>query len=844
MDSSTGEIDVTGEEATGGKKSKFKSLKTRLFGKLKKKETAGEIKQSQSASDVTAPDGERGESDSEDECMYPQGTLGSRALSHDSIFLADQPQSSQPTRVLSNENVHSKIKALQLKLQQQNMRLGPPPLVIPIKRVEDPGATSEDDGLPCSPPEMSLSEAAVQLPAYRCHNTRNHLSSLSLAGTGSEEEEQVSSQPPSRPLSPVSRLSPQPVTAPLKISSTPSDAVDLSSPPQFMTRLDNSAARHRLSIKPKNQRAGTNARKLTKSGYRPRSESMTDMELTLSESEEVAESNTSKDSVRSRSFSSQVIKLSESQESLNLEDLPPTTSQPDPKETSRSSEMLQVEDNDTPSLDEVIKSEDCITADQVSLKPTLDISVPSDDNVSTSLITISPELPELSCLEDSVVIESSSTQTFSQPQDTTRNQELVVDNDQDFSVIANPEFTPVNPVKESDSTESEEIVKPRLVENVSLVSTDEKGMAEQAAPKPEVTPRPQPVPAPRTKKPSGLNRSISTLKESTVPPPVEAEKELPVVAEKATYSAPALKISASLRQKEDSHQGVREDVKPQRPNSGSFRFSVASAKYRLKTGSKQITEQDNGKMSELDVAKMPSSDQDPKQDPHKLEEDVKVHRHQSSYQEKRSSLKREVTSHNITKTTGGTTEEGAEGAAEQEKKEKTEGEEDRKGAFGVKLRNTSLSLKYRSEKAKTEAKTKRHSLEAQNVPAVSERDKPTLVEISQTSTEKNESSARFDLQTKPSLPRKPKPQSSNVPPTPAVTPVQTTEQTALKRGAPTAKSEIPPLSLSSSSSSSSSTPSSFSSSLSQHQSDSSRSQPSWMELAKRKSLAWSDKSMD
>uniref|UniRef100_A0A3B1JF85 Uncharacterized protein n=1 Tax=Astyanax mexicanus TaxID=7994 RepID=A0A3B1JF85_ASTMX len=40
--------------------------------------------------------------------------LSSRALSHDSIFLADQPQSStEPTRVLSQENVHSKIKALQ-----------------------------------------------------------------------------------------------------------------------------------------------------------------------------------------------------------------------------------------------------------------------------------------------------------------------------------------------------------------------------------------------------------------------------------------------------------------------------------------------------------------------------------------------------------------------------------------------------------------------------------------------------------------------------------------------------------------------------------------------------------
>lgn len=41
--------------------------------------------------------------------------MGSRALSHDSIFLADQDQQdAEPVRVLSQENVHGKIKALQV----------------------------------------------------------------------------------------------------------------------------------------------------------------------------------------------------------------------------------------------------------------------------------------------------------------------------------------------------------------------------------------------------------------------------------------------------------------------------------------------------------------------------------------------------------------------------------------------------------------------------------------------------------------------------------------------------------------------------------------------------------
>ncbi|KAK1802808.1 hypothetical protein P4O66_021337, partial [Electrophorus voltai] len=173
------------------KKSKFKFLKTRLFSRLKRKETEGQIKQSQSSSDVTTHHGGKGEDDSEDDSHYQHKTLSSRALSHDSIFLANEVQSSQSERVLSQENVHSKIRALQLKLQQQNMRLGPPPLLIPAKRIEDSGTTSEDDGLPCSPPEMYLQDVAVHTTAYKFPDTKKHLSSLSLAGTGSEEEEQV-----------------------------------------------------------------------------------------------------------------------------------------------------------------------------------------------------------------------------------------------------------------------------------------------------------------------------------------------------------------------------------------------------------------------------------------------------------------------------------------------------------------------------------------------------------------------------------------------------------------------------------------------------------------------------
>lgn len=44
-------------------------FKVRLFGRLKKKETEGRVKQSQSTGDVTTQEGGRGEDDSEDDCQ-------------------------------------------------------------------------------------------------------------------------------------------------------------------------------------------------------------------------------------------------------------------------------------------------------------------------------------------------------------------------------------------------------------------------------------------------------------------------------------------------------------------------------------------------------------------------------------------------------------------------------------------------------------------------------------------------------------------------------------------------------------------------------------------------------
>ncbi|XP_054471851.1 uncharacterized protein cracdla [Anoplopoma fimbria] len=236
MEYFSGDTEGSTEDITGRKKSKLKSLKNRIFGKSKRGHGEGDAKLSQSASDITAEKGPG----SEEDLPCSQGMMGSRALSADSIFLADQVLTdTEPARVLSQENVQSKIKALQIKLQAQKMHLGPPPLVLPVRRAEDLGSRLEDDGLHHSLPEI---------PGALSKNT---------------------SLPSSRPLSPI--LKPSPIksvpltpTLPLTLSgpsnSSPSvvePPLDFSSPAQFTPCLDTSAARHRMSVKPRNQRAST-----------------------------------------------------------------------------------------------------------------------------------------------------------------------------------------------------------------------------------------------------------------------------------------------------------------------------------------------------------------------------------------------------------------------------------------------------------------------------------------------------------------------------------------------------------------------------------------------------------
>ncbi|KAL7881682.1 hypothetical protein AOLI_G00085300, partial [Acnodon oligacanthus] len=645
------------EDLTGKKKPKLQILKSRLFGKMKRKETEGVIKQSQSASDIM-----EGIRSLEDNYKCSQSMLGSRALSHDSIFLSDQCQSDpEPQRVLSQENIHGKIRALQMKLQQQNMHLGPPPLVLPIKRSEDPGGSSEDDGLPHSPPEIL--GVPKNMPYKFLIPPRNH-SSLSLGGTGSEEEEQSPMQPSAQPVLP-RPISPTP--APVS-PSVPGPGVDFSTPAQFIPCLDNSAARHRMSVKPRNQRASTKSRRLpTSVGCRPRSESMNNLERPLTESEEEQGAAVTKEMTRVRSYSSQIIRPGEVLSAPPIKSLlsaSPLKSLVGTVDGYPNPAMSRSEGSISPtnaSLQHPVLKQQTPTREAASSQRPEAITANSAVQTSkkwSADLRESPFSSKLKCTQESTV------STVSSAEDHPTGQPLV------FPQASAGEVTPRQPSLRKNTTPLDEKVVERNLRQIS-----------------------------------------------TTPPPGHDEIQL-----------------------------QKESVNWQRPISGSFHFSVTSAKSheRQRTGSFTGGVAQAG--AKRDPAPPPISSIDLKtqdhlrsvqvrtagKDPFCITESQRNERAAStpavptklrdptatiSTGQERGDSHASETQETGVEATEEEVQEGIEEADEAGEDLKgnevnEEGkEEEERNAFGVKLRTTSLSLKLRADKAQSEFRVKQHSAE-------------------------------------------------------------------------------------------------------------------------------------
>lgn len=653
------------DDLTGRKKSRLKSLKSRLLVKIKRKEDDGGLKQSQSESDIAW-----GAEDSD--CS--KGMLGSRAFSHDSIFQAEHGHSdTEPLRVLSQENIHGNIRALQMKLQQQKMHLGPPPLLLPSKHREDAGRNSEDDGLPRSPPEVSHSDALYMSISNKYSLPSKNHSTLSLAGTGSEEEEQASSQP----LSPRS-ISPAPLSP-----QAPGSAVDFSTPPQVVSLLDNSAARHRMSLKPKNQRASAkNKRVSITDGSRTRSESLNNLDQSVATRQEEEGVALVKEIPRAQSYSSQVLRPGEKLTAMPIKSLPisPLMALQTAEDAQISSEpelasnILSTSPARSPSPKEMPSAEPPVAKPPIPVVPIDRKRKEESETFSSSKLLKSSQSNPVSTVRPAV----STTPELNPVKDQKKTNTVPAQNQMDIL----RKYSVQSPV----NIESSISASPNVICGVSL-------------------------------RPSSFRRYVPSTDDKP------ESKTLP----------PVIPVSAVSQ---DTAQ--TETIKRQRTVSGSFSVSSDKNQERQRTGSfTGVVGQDGLKKEAIEVNKPTLKFKTDWQVGSQVEKAIKdpcVSLPPSSKKEdkgysdsvippKSTDLSKPMNVEEIqinekqeikveTTEQGLSEVEAAEEADEDVVEDAMAGKaKESTNAFGVKLRSTSLSLKFRLDKAQSDDKAKRHSFE-------------------------------------------------------------------------------------------------------------------------------------
>ncbi|XP_032915550.1 capping protein-inhibiting regulator of actin dynamics isoform X2 [Catharus ustulatus] len=238
------------------KAGKFQPFK-KLFGRRKKREPASEceepkLKPSHSFGNICS-----GSSSSDEEASSglrsSHYSMGSRAFSHDSIFIPDgRTESEQAIQAMSQENVLGKVKILQQQLAK-NIKFGQPPqMTVSARTMGEANASTEDDVLLSSPMEIETQQDTV---ISDCSNKSTDapdlLRKMNFLGPGHEMEEKVTPFKSARPKRQYS-------------CSGTIETINLDSVPQALARLDNSAAKHKLSVKPKKQRMSRQHKRLTK----------------------------------------------------------------------------------------------------------------------------------------------------------------------------------------------------------------------------------------------------------------------------------------------------------------------------------------------------------------------------------------------------------------------------------------------------------------------------------------------------------------------------------------------------------------------------------------------------
>ncbi|XP_068134691.1 capping protein-inhibiting regulator of actin dynamics [Hyperolius riggenbachi] len=166
--------------------------------------------------------------------------MGTRAFSHDSIFIPDgQAEEEQEAQTSSQDCVVGKVKSLQQQLGK-NIRFGqPPPTSIAGKRMSSGAAIEEMETTQHSPVEVSAErDSSLINDGNRTMKSPSSQSPRYVPEPEHKPEEKVTPVKTSRPKRPSGTI----------------ETINLDAVPQSVTRLDNSAAKHKLSVKPKNQR--------------------------------------------------------------------------------------------------------------------------------------------------------------------------------------------------------------------------------------------------------------------------------------------------------------------------------------------------------------------------------------------------------------------------------------------------------------------------------------------------------------------------------------------------------------------------------------------------------------
>ncbi|XP_059526513.1 capping protein-inhibiting regulator of actin dynamics isoform X2 [Myotis daubentonii] len=247
------------DKKKGGKFQPFK----KLFGKRKKKDTsisreAEAGRKSHSPQSVSNGTFSSDEETLEDSLRFFNYSLGARAFSHDSIFIPDGgAESEQTVQAMSQDNILGKVKTLQRQLGK-NIKFGQPaPSATPLKRADSGEASLEGDPLLASPMEPVTQQDLILPDAEnKSSDTPSSPSPPNPPGARSEMEEKAAPAKPSRPKRHFS-------------SAGTIESVNLDAIPLAIARLDNSAAKHKLSVKPKNQRVSKKHRRLGLAGARP-----------------------------------------------------------------------------------------------------------------------------------------------------------------------------------------------------------------------------------------------------------------------------------------------------------------------------------------------------------------------------------------------------------------------------------------------------------------------------------------------------------------------------------------------------------------------------------------------